>query len=284
MRLLPLSEVEISARDRVYASSRTRALLGFALCLGAICWLVFHAYTTSWKPGYFIAAVIFLFLEFMRRFFIARFRPSNWLIRIRDSGVYIQFRSYLNYHLPGEDLTVVFLSFSDIRSARLLKERVDVPEPGSPGTASSTQYLRYVELELAGDLDPLTKALEAEAAQKAPMETRGYGRTSTLYHDHPVHMSSPPYLEIRWTLAASPQGFLEALRPHTSIADPVSLTEDFTHLQSLSRDQQQKQLRELASRGETIAAIYTARRLYGCGLAEAKEMIEGLRGHTTAGS
>ena len=284
MRLLRLSEVEISFRDRVYAWSRTRALLCFAVSLGAIAWLIFYAYSTSWKPGYFIAAVVFLFLELMRRFFTARFRPSNWLVRMNNTGVYIQFRSYLNYHLPQEDLTVVFLSFNEIRSAQLLKERVEVPEPGRHGTASSTQYLRYVELELAGDLGPLTKALEAEAAHKPPMETHWYGRSSTLYQDHPVRMSSSPFLQVRWTVVPSAQKFLEALRPYTTIADPVSLTEDFTHLQSLDRDEQQRQLRELASRGETIAAIYTARRIYGCGLAEAKQMIEGLRGQTKAGS
>jgi hypothetical protein len=116
------------------------------------------------------------------------------------------------------------------------------------------------------------------------METRWYGQSSTLYQDHPVRLPSPPFLQIRWTVVPNAQNFLEALRPYTTIADPVSLTQDFHHLESLTRDEQQKQLRELAARGETIVAIYTARRLYGCGLAEATEMVEGLRGHTTAGS
>jgi len=283
MRLLRLSDVEIRGSDRLYASSRTRALLSLAVLFGAIAWLVFRAYTAGWKPGYFIAAVIFLFFELVRRFFTARFRPSNWLVRMNDTGLYIQLRSYLNYHLPAEDLTVVLLSFSEIRSARLVKERVNVPDLGSRGTASSTQYLRYVELELAGDPSLLVRALEAEASEKAPLETRWYGRSSTLYQDHPVRMPSPPFLQIRWTVAPGAQNFLEALRPYTTIADPVSLTQDFTHLQSLDRDEQQKRLRVLASRGETIAAIYTARKLYGCGLEEAKQMVEKLGGPASAG-
>src|SRR5690349_2394258 len=94
-------------------------------------WLVFHAYTANWKPGYYIAAVVFLFLDFMRRFITARFRFSNWLVRMNDSGVYVQFRSYLNYHLPAEDITVVFIPFGEIRSARLVKERLTVPDPQS---------------------------------------------------------------------------------------------------------------------------------------------------------
>src|SRR5947207_15919357 len=100
MRLLRLSEVEATPNDRVYCSSRTRALLLVTVTLAAFASLVFHAYTTGWKPGYYIAAVIFLFLDFMRRFITARFRASNWLVRLNDSSVFIQFRSYLNYHLP----------------------------------------------------------------------------------------------------------------------------------------------------------------------------------------
>ena len=48
------------------------------------------------------------------------------------------------------------------------------------------------------------------------------------------------------------------LRPYTVIADPVSLTHDFTHLMSLSREDPQKQLRELVARGQNIRATNAA--------------------------
>ena len=57
---------------------------------------------------------------------------------------------------------------------------------------------------------------------------------------------------------------------------PVSLTQDFTRLKSLSRDDQQKRLRELAARGEVITATYAARQLYGGSLAEAKQTVNSL--------
>jgi hypothetical protein len=118
MRLLRLADVETGPNDRVYCYSRSRAILLAMALLGAAAWLVFHAITTGWKLGYYIAAVMVLFLELMRRFFTARFRPTNWLVRMNDEGMFIQFRSYLNYHLPAEDLTVVFLSLGELRSAR----------------------------------------------------------------------------------------------------------------------------------------------------------------------
>jgi ribosomal protein L7/L12 len=73
------------------------------------------------------------------------------------------------------------------------------------------------------------------------------------------------------------QKFLDALRPYTAIADPVSLRQDFTQLKSLSREDQQQQLRELVARGQNITAIYAARKLFGCSLGEAKQMVDSLR-------
>jgi len=277
MRLLRLNDVEKSPTDRVFSYSRTRAVLTVVIVLAIAAWAAVHAFTAGWKPGYYIAAVVILFVELMRRFVGARFRPSNWLVRMNDSGMFIQFRSYLNYHLPADHLTVVFVSFGEIRSARLIKERVTVPDPQGGGR-TETQYMRYIELELAGDVAPLAQALEAEATENAPTEKRWYGTSSTLYQDHPARMQSPPFLQIYWQVVPGTHKFLEAMRPYTTIADPVLLTQDFAHLQSLSREEQQKQLRELAARGQTVAAIYTARQLYKCSLAEAKEMVEGLAG------
>ncbi|HEX5235829.1 MAG TPA: hypothetical protein VFW25_10920 [Silvibacterium sp.] len=272
MRLLRLRDVEAGPSDRVFCYSRTRALLLAVAWITAILVLAVRAIETHWKVGYYLTAVLFLILLLTRRYITARFRTSNWLARTKDEGVFIQFRSYLNYQLPPEDLTVVFLSFGEIRSARLVHERT---KAYSMQGRTSTQTSVYVELELAGEVAPLARALENEAAEKAPTEKRWYGSTSTLYEDYPVRMESPPYLQVRWRAIPSAQKFLDLLRPYTVIDDPVSLTQDFVHLQSLTRDEQQKRLRDLAARGETVAAIYTARRLYGCSLVEARTMVEG---------
>jgi hypothetical protein len=158
----------------------------------------------------------------------------------------------------------------------MVRERTQTPDPTENTT--TTQTLRYVELELAGDVEPLAKALQAELGRKAPNEKHWYGSSSTLYQDYPVRMATAPFLQIRWQVVPSAQKVLERLRPFATIAEPVFLAQDFTHLSALSREEQQQRLRELAERGQTIAAIYTARRLYGCGLSEAKQMIEEHRG------
>lgn len=274
MQLLRLVDVEKSPRDLVFSYSRFLALVTASVVVAGIAWLLYRAYFTHWSFGYYFAAVILLFLLLMGRFITARFRSSNWLVRMNDLGIYIQFRSYLNYHLPAEDITVVFIAYQEIRSARLIHEWVQVPD--SQGR-TSTQFRRYVELELGGNLDALSQALDAELSERAPNEKRWYGTSSTLYQDHPARMESRPFLRLRWQVMPGTGTFLDGLRAYTTIADPVSIKSDYAHLTGLSREEQQKRLRDLDQRGETVAAIYLARQLYGCGIAEAKDMVEGLR-------
>jgi len=167
-RLIRLSDVETSPGDRVFRYSPTRiALLALAgACVAAALVLVDWEgrRRSAYYIAYYIAGVLFLGLVLMRRFFLARLRSSNWLARMRDDGLLIQFRSYLNYHLPGGDVTVIFIPYQDIRSARLVRERTKIE--AQDGTTEET--CRLVELELAGDLTPLSKALAAEPAKPAP--------------------------------------------------------------------------------------------------------------------
>jgi hypothetical protein len=276
MRLLRLQDVEIGPNDRVFHHARLRALIVWLAGFAAATAFFLHAYTAKWPPGYFFGSFLLLFLLLTLKMVTARFHPSNWLVRRNETGIYVQYRSYLNYQLPADDPSVVFLSFGEIASARFVKERVETPDTTKPG-ATQTQYLRYVDLELSGDPAPLADALQAELGEQAPSEKRWYGTSSTLYRDYPVTMSAPASVRIHWDVVPGAQKFLDALRPYTVIADPASLTQDFTHLKSLSRKDQQKQLRELVARGQNITAMYVARKLYGCTLEEAKQMVDSLR-------
>jgi len=276
MRLLRLQDVEIGANDHLFRHARLRALIVWLAGFAAATAFFLHAYTAKWPPGYFFGPFLLLFLLLTLRMVTARFHPSNWLVRMNETGIYVQYRSYLNYQLPANDPSVVFLSFGEIASARLIKERVETPDAAKPG-ATQTQYLRHIELELSGDPAPLAEALQAELGEQAPSEKHWYGTSSTLYRDYPVTMSAAASVRIHWDVVPGAQKFLDALRPYTVIADPVSLTQDFTHLKSLSREDQQKQLRELVARGQNITATCAARKLYGCSLGEAKQMVNSLR-------
>ncbi|MFZ0734236.1 MAG: hypothetical protein WAM79_18090 [Candidatus Sulfotelmatobacter sp.] len=277
MRLLRLQDVEIGPNDRVYRHAPLRALIVWLVGLAATAASFFYAFARKWPPGYFVGPFLLLFLLLTLRMVTARFHPSNWLVRMNETGIYAQYRSYLNDELPPDDPTVVFFSLGEIASARLIKERVETPDPVKGGT--QIQFLRHVELELSGDTRALAEALQAERGEDAPMKKRWYGgSSSTLYRDYPVVLITPTSLRIHWNVVPGTHKFLEAMRPYTLIAEPVSLSQDFTNLKFLSREDQQKKIRDLVIRGENITATYAARTLYGGSLGDAERMVDSLRG------
>src|SRR5262245_44261192 len=109
MRLLRLDEVPTGERDRVFRHSSARALFA---ALAALC-AAGGFFLFGWQRGsvlaYYLAGLTLLGLLVMRHFVLARFQPSNWLVRLCDAGLFVHFRSYLNYHLPQADPTVVFI-------------------------------------------------------------------------------------------------------------------------------------------------------------------------------
>jgi hypothetical protein len=211
----------------------------------------------------------------MRRLVLARFRASNWLLRTSDAGLFVQFRSYLNYHFPREDPTVVFIPYHEIRSARLVRERREIPDTDSrSGQSTSVQFRRFVELELAGDSAPLARALRAESEKLAPKEARGY---RSIYRHSPVRLISPTRLQLEWGVVPSARVLVNALRRYTEIAAPVRESQDYAHLKGLGREEQESRLLKLVESGQTMTAIKMARALYAYDLTKARAFVEGLQ-------
>ncbi len=276
-----LGDVQSNPRDRVFRYSPGRALfLVFAVILagGGLVWIGRQQQSSL---AYYIAGVLLLGLLLMRRQLFARLRPSNWLVRISDDGLLIQFRSYLNYHFPREDLTVVSIPFREIRSTRLVRERREVPD--EIGGESSIRSRRLVELELAGDSAPLAQALKEECGRPAPKEARWYGSTSTRYNHYPVRLASPTCVQLEWRVVPSAKAFLHAVSRHTDVAAPVQVSLGYLDLESLGREEQEKRLLELAETGEKMAAIKLARQIYSYDLKEAKAFVESLLGDKAGG-
>jgi hypothetical protein len=283
MNLLRLREVEIGPNDCVFRHPRLLALIVWLAGFAVVVLMFFKAHTAKWVPGYIFGPFLLLFLLLTLRFVTARFHSSNWLVRANETGLYVQYRSYLNYELPPDDPSVLFFSYGEIASARIIHERVDTPDWRRQNTLQR-QYLRYIELELPGDGKALANALDSEHGEQAPVQKHWYGSSSTLYRDYPVTMATPPFMRIRWNVAPRAKKFLEMLRPYTVIADPISLTEDFTRLRYLNREEQQEKLRDLIRRGQNMTAVYIARKLYGCSLSEAERMVDGLQRARSAGA
>jgi hypothetical protein len=275
IRLMREAEVPSTPSDRVFRESRLRCVVFVLVCLGACLAMIISRWPGS-IAAYCIGAVIVAFLLAGRRFITGPFRPSNWLVRATGDGLFLHFRYYLNDHLSPDDPTVAFVPYQDIRSARLVRERVKTLD--SDGTTHTV--IRYVEFELASDPALLAAALVAESARHEVPEKRWYGSSTTLYRHYPVRMQSPPFLRIQWHALPGASTFLDGLPSRVEIAPAVRVSEDFADLERLTSEEQKQRLRELNQRGQTIAAVYLARKLYGLDLTAATKLVKALSGES----
>jgi hypothetical protein len=272
MRLMRELEVPETPRDRLFRASRFHAVLFVLIVLGGCAAMIFYRWPAP-RPSYYISSAIVFFLFLGRRFVVSRFHPSNWLVRASDEGLYIHFRSYLNELMPSEDPTVIFFSYSEIRSARLIKEQVTTRNSRNQ---SQTQFMHWVELELAIDPAPVADVLGTERGRAGWTEKHWYGTSTTLFQDFPVLMETPPFLRVHWQVVPRVSVLFDLLQPHMTIAPTIKLSNDFANIRGLARDEQLKRLRELNKRGNTFAATYLAQKIYGCDLTQATHIVKEL--------
>jgi hypothetical protein len=277
MELMRLADVPLDRRDRVFRYSLFRAVMGVtiltALSVGAF---MFGWLKSLWLV-YYVAAVLVICLVIFQKLITARFHSSNWLLRMTDHGLFIQFRSYLNNHFSDQDLTVLFLPYSEIRSARLVKERQEHADRDDRNRQEITTRTRqFVEFELAGDSKRLALALASERERLFAKSVIGAGRISTRYQHVPVQLASPTLLRIDWGVVPGVQTLLDALTRHTLVQNPAAISKDFVNLDKLTKEEQEARLVELAESGDMIGAVALARQLYSYDLTSAKQFVEGL--------
>src|SRR5262249_19020942 len=223
---------------------------------------------------YYLVAVCLLVTLCFSGYFSARFRSSNWLVELTNQELLIKFRSYLNYRFSDDDPTVISIPLSEIRSARPVREKLRVPD-NEGGTSTRTE--RWIELELTTGSREIAEALALEMTRPAPQTRFWIIKTSTRYQHYPVQMTNPGFLRVEWAVTPGPSTFLNVLRPLVSVLPEVVVSNDFANLKQLPVDEQERRLRDLDARGDTVSAIYIARQLRNCGLADAKTFIESLR-------
>jgi hypothetical protein len=275
MQLMRLADAPMDPHDRVYYYSRLRAVVGATLLATVAIGAFAFAWIKGAWPMYYIAAVVALCLLLYQRLIFGRFRSSNWLLRMTDHGLYVKFRSYLNHHFAAEDLTVVFLPYSEMRSARMVKERQESPDRDQHSAMTRTTR-RTLELELSSNSTDFALALAAERERVFGKIPYGNRRISSRYHHFPVRLVSRALLRIEWGVVPGSQKILGALTRHTLVQSAAEATKNYTNLDQLSRQEQETRLVELAESGDMIGAIAIARRLYSYDLTAAKQFVEGL--------
>jgi hypothetical protein len=232
----------------------------------------------AWNEGALLAAGIIawvlvwaaLFLFLSGRTLRARMHPSNWLVRVHSTGLFIKFRSCLNRHFDPSDQIVAFVPYTEIAYVRAHRIRRDVP-----GTRGGVEmhYLRFAEFKLkdAPLLDRLSEAIAQERGRKAPMSGR-FIRHRAKALDYPVQIADGR-LRIEWRVWPRLGQFIKDISRDVAVQEPLKTREDFIQLKAASRQQQEDALLRLAAEGNNMAAIRVIKGLYGYDTKRAKQFL-----------
>ncbi len=229
--------------------------------------------------AYYLGGLLLLFLWIYQSVVLARFRPTNWLVRVTDQGLYIKFRSYLNHHFPDGDPAVMYVPFRAVRVTRVVRESQELPDTDRSGSLMHRHTI--VEVELTDDAPELQGALAAERAAAAPKEARWYGSSASKHKHHPVRMPSPRTIALEWQVIPGVSSFLRMMAVHVPV-ESAKVIRDYTHLESLAPKEQESRVLELVEGGQFMDAVRVVRQLYGYGLTEAKNFVEDLSGRARA--
>ena len=282
MRFYKLDEVPVSGDDKVFKVSPMGNGVAALIMYGITILALFHALggLPSFRfPAtlcYWIAGALGLFGLIPLSNFRASLKPSNWLMRCNQTGIFIKYRAYENWKLPGDKPQAVGLEYGEIAWAKIIKERRSVPAMNQQNR-TELHFFTYLALGLAKpDMSALDAHLEADR------NLRPDGTMVTL--DYPVQTAPECVVEIRWNgIHPSASKALAMLGQRVRILEPEHRKVDLTYhrnrkdLTAPTEDETAKIL-ALAKSGDEIGAVNLARQVYGCSMSEATERVDKLLG------
>ena len=264
----------LQATNTVWPSA-IAGLVCIALGLGAVGLAIVNqapwwGYLLATLWGGFMALIGWLFWGV----FQAGLKPTNWLLRADDSGLFLKIRSFRNHAIAGAEPDVLFLPRPAIAWLRPRKHAAR-HRASDGNVVHDTQ--RHLEIKLADDawLDGIAAQLKVERGLWAG----GKGNRGRHVH-YPVQVEDGS-LHVAWrsgtdlvrpglpTLLAALARWYPVEAEVASRDRPVG---------AASTPEQEAQIMRLIEAGETIQAIKLTRELYGLGLKDAKDFVDQLRG------
>jgi hypothetical protein len=197
---------------------------------------------------------------------LAKFRSTNWLLRIGPDGLSINLRSYQNRHLPG-NATVVHLSYEEITSAHRHLETWSTPS--HPSSDAGTHWKQEsLELSLvSGDTREIATALANERGRRAAIKgphqavtvpTAGVVRVAWRGHGNDV---VPPLTRV-----------LDALSRRVKVGETTRT--DRAHWLKLSEAELDELVAQLVRSGDDLEAAQLLKRRRGLSATEAHKIVK----------
>jgi hypothetical protein len=206
MKLHRASEVPVDTHELICRESRLAGVIRFFF-FGIV---LLAPIVYGWQVGYqwlmWLFTILFtIVIPLMLKDVIGQFGETNWVVRIRSNGVWINLKSYRDK--VSEGASVVWLDYREIASAGRHNESYSTPSVGTgsprPGTDVRDTIWHDVFLELrliddqTGELQATLSNLRSEAvARQRP------GGQSLFRHEHfPVWLVEPAVIRIIWSTA-----------------------------------------------------------------------------------
>jgi hypothetical protein len=240
------------------------SLIGCAILIGFV--LVLWHFGVHWLFWGVVAVLAALLVPSFIADALAKFRSTNWLLRLGPDGLWINLRSYQNHHLPDAP-TVLYLRYEEIASAR---RHIDTwTTPARPSATTATHWkLESLELSLAsGETTAIAKALVDERGRRSGIKgthqavtvpAAGVVRIAWRGHGNDV---VPPLTRV-----------LEELSLRVEVDEPTRT--DRAHWLKLSEAELDELVAHLVRSGDDLAASQLLMRRRGCSATEAHMLIE----------
>ena len=276
MKFYNLEDVPVLRGDRVFKVSPIREAIA--------CVIVYAGSATALYFGIwggkdhhdlcFLAAIIALVGLLPVGLLRASLRPTNWLLRCNDEAMIVKYRAFENWRLPANGPQAFELKYSEVASAKIIKETRSEPELGRGGT--TTSYVTYLALSL---VNPDTAALEDHLQRERSIQPDGKTITS-ITMDYPVQTAPDGVVEIRWSGGISPSAHqaIEFLGSRIQILDKESRKTNLTHRRDATPEEEQQKIILLVKSGDTMAAAKLAQQAYGYSLSDAMNYVDKLEG------
>lgn len=267
MNLLSPNQVNINPGNIIYKNSPFWGFFGFVgitafLGIPVVLW----AYDQlPLEVIYFSGFFLFIFSIVYFRIFLKTLKPENWVVCLSDKYVLIKFRSFMNAHLPKDDLQIIQLQYSEIISFFIGKKTRITPMASG---GKRYEFIKYIDLHL----NCTTNTLKAQLNNERNM--RRVSRALQFY----VFVIAENKIRIHWF---DTQTVISPNLKHIAsslVAKGVYQIHDEAFFKKASEEffDEDKDILELYDNGYQIEAVSLARRLYGINLAEAKSYVHKL--------
>jgi hypothetical protein len=270
MKILCDRDVAAAPGLRFYRETSWSGLIAGVVMLGIVVGAAVFLYAEGalrpvWAILAFLlwATVMALPTWLFLRTFRASLRDDSWRLAWAPDELYLRFRSFQNHRFDPTTPTVVAIPRREVAWIRPHSQTLETRD--DDGDWNGRYKVKGIQIGLRPEANTaaLADALKEEAARRSPRGAR--------FNHYPVTLGTDSILRVEMR---RPGPLLKDLRLYYTIAAENAVP--FTRFEDMTRAEKESHILDLVLAGRQIDAVKAARDVYGCDLAAAKTLVDGL--------